>query len=89
IICPIDGWVSRRFENVGDSADPATPVFEIVKSGVELDFVGQASPSDAAKLVVGLRVEFETSAGKVVAVGAVNPQTGLATIRARFGKVDF
>lgn len=79
---PVSGYVVRRFLNVGDSADPTTPVLAVSTSTLSADFVGSVSPEEAEKVTEGMRVVVGALGGAVSSVGQPDPATGLVPIRA-------
>lgn len=86
IRAPYDGVIVRRILNPGDSADPSNPVLEIAAKGYSMDFLGQLSTTDAAKVSTGMSVEFsgdEPFLGRVVSVGIASSGGGLAPVRVR------
>ncbi len=82
---PFAGIVSRRLLNSGDSVDTTTVVMELVRGGSQTDFVAQTTARQAAKLSTGMvAIESEGPAGKVVAIGIADPQSGLVSVRVSF-----
>ncbi len=82
---PIAGYVARRFLNVGDIADAATPVLAIAATRPTVDFVGSVSPSEAERVTPGMRILVGSIAGTVASVGEADAATGLVPIRAHLG----
>jgi len=79
---PITGYVTRRFLNVGDVADTTTPVLAVSTSIPTVDFSGSVSPSEAARVLVGMRIYVNDLSGTVASVGEADAATGLTPIRA-------
>jgi len=86
---PLSGIVVRRLLNAGDMADPATPVVEVADTRL-LDLIGKLPAEDAAKIHSGMAARVTTAGapnriipGRVVSVGQVDPETGLADVRIR------
>ncbi len=81
---PLNGVVTRRFQNPGDTADPAAPVVEVADDR-ELNLVASLPAETGMKLRPGLsarvRVENLTAVGRVLSVGQVDPQTNLLSVR--------
>ena len=81
---PLDGVVTRRLQNPGDTADPASPVVEVA-SDRELDLVAAVPAEAGTKVRAGqwaqLRVKGEAGRGRVLNVGQVDPQTNLLSLR--------
>ena len=84
IRAPYDGFITRRFLGPGDSADGSNPVLEIAADGYAIDFVGQLSTSDAAKVHEGMTVNFSEEGvhGRIVSVGVAGAG-GLVPTRVR------
>ncbi|MCO5296956.1 MAG: efflux RND transporter periplasmic adaptor subunit [Fimbriimonadaceae bacterium] len=85
---PFAGRVSRRFLASGDQAEPGTPVFEIAAPGARTDFVASATPEEAARLSIGMRVLFPGKpglAGTVASVGQPDAESGMIPVRVRCG----
>ncbi len=85
---PISGVVARRFLNVGDSADPATPVIEVVNLATVI--INGNLPADKhSNIRVGMHADIRTAAqqstpidGTVTAVSPiVDPQSNTVDIR--------
>jgi len=87
LTAPIDGIVVKRNADPGDSADPATPLFEIIDDRT-LDLTAQLPAQQAAALNPGeiARVSVDTVPGqtfaaRVASVGEVDPASGLLSVR--------
>ena len=85
---PIAGYVTRRFLNPGDVADPTTPVLAVSASRPTVDFVGSVSPAEAARIRPGMRALLGTRTGAVAAVGQAAATTGLVPLRVHFDGLD-
>ncbi|MCC7230184.1 MAG: biotin/lipoyl-binding protein, partial [Fimbriimonadaceae bacterium] len=81
IRAPFAGRIVRRTMNPGDFADTVSPIVEVVAGGVQADFVGTATASDAARIRAGMEGEVDGHLGRVASVAPADPQTGLSAIR--------
>lgn len=81
---PISGVVIHRSANPGDIADPAAPILEIADPG-ELNLVASLPVEQGASVHPGERVRVDSEGqavgGRVLSVGAVDPQTNLLSVR--------
>lgn len=84
---PIDGIVTKRNLNPGDSADPTTPIVEITNS-LALNLIANLPAEDGGKVHLDQEVRItsadrpgKTFAGRLLSIGQIDPQTNLLTIR--------
>jgi HlyD family secretion protein len=87
LAAPIDGIVTKRSANVGDTADPTLPFLEISNS-TGLNLIANLPAEEGLKVRVGMSAHItsadlpgKTFAGRVLSVGQVDPQSNLMTIR--------
>ena len=87
---PINGTITRRAINDGESVDPATPVFEVVDaSSLDLvanlpaEYLGRIKTGDLAIVRAEPFPESEFSGGVVNVAPAVDPQTNTVAVRVR------
>ena len=87
IRAPFDGVIVRRLVGQGSSVDATTSVLEIARSGAKVEFAGQASPRNTARLNEGMSVLSEGSTdatGTVRSIGIADPMSGQVPIRIVF-----
>ncbi|MGA9993820.1 MAG: efflux RND transporter periplasmic adaptor subunit, partial [Pyrinomonadaceae bacterium] len=87
---PIDGTVTRRAINDGETVDPATPVFDVVDaSSLDLvanlpaEYLGRIKTGDLAIVKSEPFPESEFSGGVVGVAPSVDPQTNTVAVRVR------
>ncbi|MGI8655047.1 MAG: efflux RND transporter periplasmic adaptor subunit [Pyrinomonadaceae bacterium] len=90
IRAPINGTLTRRAINDGETIDPATPVFEIIDaSSLDLlanlpaQYLGQVKTGNLASVKVEPFPEREFTGGVVSVAPAVDPQTNTVGVRVR------
>jgi RND family efflux transporter MFP subunit len=84
---PLSGIVIHRNANPGDIADPASPILEIANTHF-LNLLSNLPAQDGAQVATGMAARVsvpdfpaKTFAGRVIAVGQVDPQTNLLAVR--------
>jgi HlyD family secretion protein len=90
IRAPINGTVTRRSINDGETVDPATPAFEVIDaSALDLianlpaEYLGRIKTGDLAVVKVEPFPDQEFSGGVVNVAPSVDPQTNTVAVRVR------
>jgi RND family efflux transporter MFP subunit len=88
---PIAGIVTRRTANPGDMTDPAATVLEIADTR-SLDLIADLPAEQGASVRAGQTVRVDAggqaAGGRVLNVGAVDPQTNLLSVRIAVSNLD-
>jgi len=90
ILSPINGTVTQRSVNDGETVDPATPAFEVIDaSSLDLvanlpaQYLGRLQTGDVATVKVEPFPDREFTGGVVNVAPSVDPQTNTVAVRIR------